>query len=101
MKNFLDKEKRLVEVEKRILEIKDILGNEGRRKAMAIGVAMPIFEKRLAQENRPLLEELDRLETERKFIIDERNGIFWKIIWSGVVPIIVSIITSWIFLSLN
>ncbi len=40
--------------------------------------------------------ELDSLERQRQFIIDNRNSIFWKVIWNGIVPIVVSFITAYL-----
>ncbi|OGH12272.1 MAG: hypothetical protein A2776_00965 [Candidatus Levybacteria bacterium RIFCSPHIGHO2_01_FULL_40_10] len=87
---------KLGKIERRILEIKTILGDEKRRKSLATGVPMSVFEGRLEQANRPLEKELDKLESERKFILDNRNSIFWRIIWNAIVPIIVSFITAYL-----
>lgn len=96
MKKIIEREKRLVEVEEKILEIKHTLGDEGRRKSFARGVAMPVFEGRLRNANRPLEEELDRLETERKFILDARNNLLSRIVWNFAVPITVSFVTAYL-----
>lgn len=84
---------KLNQIEKRILEIKNILADKDREKKIASGVAMPIFEGRLKNANRPLLEEKDRLETERQFILDRRDSLFWRVVWNIFVPILVSICT--------
>lgn len=94
MKKFLKKERRLKEVEKRILEIKSILGDEDRRSSIAKGISMPAFEKRLEIKNRPLKNELEALETERSFLLDDRNNLFWRLVWNVAVPIIVSALTA-------
>lgn len=96
MRKIMKKEKRLVEIEERILEIKHTLGDEGRRKKFAFGVVMSVFEKRLRSANRPLEEELERLETERKFIIDGRHNLRSRIIWNFIVLIAVSFITAFL-----
>lgn len=85
---------RISDIERRILEIKKTLSDKKREKEMASEIPMPAFEKKLEIANRPLLEELDQLETERKFLLDERDSLFWRIIWNVVVPIIVSLITA-------
>ena len=84
---------RLKKIEKRILEIKNILADKDREKKMASGVVMPVFEGRLKNANRPLLEEKDRLETERQFILDRRDSMLWRVVWNILVPIFVSICT--------
>lgn len=96
MKIFFEKEKRLGVVEKRILEIKHTLGDENRRKEFARGVAMPVFEGRLKNANRPLEEELDRLESERKFILDARDNLLSRMIWNFAIPIVISFITAYL-----
>lgn len=84
---------KLNQIEKRILGIKNILADKDREKKIASGVAMPVFEGRLKNANRPLLEEKDRLETERQFILDRRDSLFWRVVWNILVPILVSICT--------
>ncbi|MEI6280896.1 MAG: hypothetical protein WCP17_02765 [bacterium] len=84
---------KLSQIEKRILEIKNILADKDREKKIASGLAMPVFEGRLKNANRPLLEEKDRLETERQFILDRRDSLLWRVVWNILVPILVSICT--------
>ena len=84
---------KLNKIEKRILEINEILADKSRERKMASGIAMPVFEKILARENRPLLEEKTQLETKRQFILDQRDSLFWRIVWNIFVPILVSICT--------
>ncbi len=82
------------QVEKRILEIKQILGDEGRRKDMARGVAMPTFEGRLKNANRPLSAELEELETKRKFAHDNRN-LFVNVLTIAVALFVAFFVPSW------
>jgi len=96
MNKYLKKEKRLEEIEIRILEIKRILSDESRRKDFARGVAMPVFEGMLKNANRPLEEELDKLETERAFILDARSNLFWRLVWNVAVPVVVSLTTAFL-----
>ena len=51
-----------------MLEIKRTLADQKREKEIGGGVPMPIFEGRLKNANRPLLEELEELRLEREFI---------------------------------
>ena len=80
-------------IEKRILEINEILADKNRERKMASGIAMPVFEKILANANRPLLEEKTQLETKRQFLLDKRDGLLWRVVWNIIVPILVSIST--------
>ena len=88
---------RLSEIEKRILEIKKILSDSDREKFIQASTyqALNVFggPTVLEQENRPLIEEKEALETERRFILDRRENLFWRTIWSGVIPVIASIAT--------
>ena len=87
---------KLKKIENRILEIKNILSDKERERKMASGIIQKAFEAQLAKANRPLLEDLDKLQIERGFIIDRRNNIFWKIVWNILIPILVSSITTYI-----
>jgi len=42
-----------------------------------------------------LKNELENLETERQFILDKRDNLFWRFIWNVIVPIVVSTITAY------
>ena len=88
---------RLSEIEKRILEIKKILSDTDREKFIRVNTyqSLNVFggPTGLEQENRPLIEEREALETERRFILDRRENLFWRTIWSGVIPVIASIAT--------
>ena len=88
---------KLNQIEKRILEINDILSDKTREKNFASGIAMPVFEGRLKNANRPLLEEKIQLETKRQFILDRRDSLFWRVVWNILVPILVSICTVYAF----
>ena len=83
----------LRQIEKRILEINEILADKERERKMASGISMPIFEGRLKNANRPLLDEKAQLETNRQFLLDRRDSLFWRVIWNVLVPILVSITT--------
>lgn len=93
VKQLLIDQKRVFEVEDRILKISLILTDEKRRKDFARGVSMHIFEGRLANANRPLIDEMERLEKERLFLIDRRDSLTWRFLWNVVIPIVVSIST--------
>jgi len=87
---------RLGKIENGILEIKKVLADKEREKRMASGVPQQAFEAERAQANRPLLEELDTLETERGFKIEQRNSFLWRAVWNVAVPIIVSTATAYL-----
>ena len=86
---------RLSSIEKRIQEIDGILADKEREKQMASGISMPFFKGMLKNANRPLIDERTRLETERRFILDRRESIFWRIIWNVIVPVFVSVMTMY------
>jgi len=83
-------------IEKRILEIDRMLGDKNRENEVASAIITDIHERQLKAANKPLLEERARLETERRFMLDKREGLFWRIIWNVVVPILVSVATVYI-----
>ena len=83
-------------IEKRILEIDRMLGDKNRENEVASAIITDIHERQLKAANKPLLEERTRLETERRFMLDKREGLFWRIIWNVVVPILVSVATVYI-----
>ncbi len=91
----------LGKIEKRIFEIKDTLSDKSREKSMASSVPMSIFERRLVAANRPLLEELEKLEIRRRFILDKRDSLFWRVVWNVIVPMIVSVVTAFIVSSIS
>ncbi len=64
---------KLRKIQKRILEIKNILGSEERRKNIGVGVSLDFFKRELENKNRPLLAELETLQAERIFSHDNRN----------------------------
>lgn len=82
----------LKRIEKRIIEIKKEIA--GKEKELWKPIAQPYIEEAVKKAIKPLAEELDELETERGFILDSRNSLFWKTVWNIAVPIIVSIITA-------
>lgn len=88
-------------IEKRILEIDKILSDKDRRKKIGGTVVMSVFEKRVERANEPLLIEKKRLEMERQFILDNRNSFFWKVLWSVVVPILVTLIINYMQIKIN
>ncbi len=87
---------RLNKIEKRIIEIKKTLADPVRERDMGRGLTMDFFEKVLRNENRPLEEELEQLILERDFIIDKRENFLWKALWNVAVPVLVSVITTFI-----
>jgi len=50
-------------------------------------------EERLIPTIESLKNKVNTLESSRQFILDSRNNLFWKIIWTVIIPIIVSILT--------
>lgn len=62
----------LKKIEDRILEIKQVLSDEARKKKMASGVSMHHYVGRLAKADAPLSAELDELQIKRGFIHDKR-----------------------------
>ncbi len=88
--------RKLCSIERRIREIDGVLSDRGREKDMARGIPMPIFEKKLEAANRPYIDERAKLVTERQFILDRRDNLFWRTIWSFIVPVIVTITTTYI-----
>ena len=83
-------------IEKRILEIDRMLGDKNRENEVASAIITDIHERQLKAANKPLLEERARLETERRFMLDKRDGLFGRLIWNVVVPILVSVATVYI-----
>jgi len=90
------KGKGLKDIEKRILELKLEIANQPR---IQHGL-MPqeLIDLRVKKANKPLEVELEILEKQRDFIIDKRNSLFWRIIWNIIVPITVSILTTYLLL---
>lgn len=82
-------------IEKRILEIKKILHDKDREHEMASGVAMTVYEGRLNAANKPLLRELDELETQRHFIRDR------QLIIINIITIIVALIIAFVVPTLS
>jgi len=76
-------------LEERILDLKDQLSADA-----ADGPVM------FRQEREKLESELDKLEARRQFLLDRREGLGWKLLWNIIVPIGVSIITTYITLKL-
>lgn len=81
---------KLLDIQKRIVEILKIISDEKRRKDIARGVAMPVFLGRLKKENRPLIAELKTLERKEQFLSNHRQA---KIsLWIGLGSVFVGII---------
>lgn len=78
---------KLHKVEKRILELKDELA-EAKSPYKSI-----VFVRGGREE---LESALERLTTERQFILDRRNNLFWRLIWNVVVPVVVATITAYL-----
>lgn len=92
---------RLHQVECRILELKGQLNDVGREQRISGNRVRFIGEARLAEANKPLLNELKMLETEHKFLIDGRDNLLWRVIWNIGVPVFVTILTMFISLKLG
>ena len=60
-------------IQKRIEEIKNILSDDARKKNFARGVTQDFYKNILEKENRPLFNELEKLETQLRFKTDERR----------------------------
>lgn len=90
---------RIGEIEKRILEINSEIAckpEELVKRYADVGVTQPQLERLVAKEAKPLNDELTQLEIERRFILDRRNNLFWRVAWSVVVPVGVSVISTYI-----
>jgi hypothetical protein len=46
-------------------------------------------------------DELNFLETKRQFILDRRENLFWKFIWNVLVPIFVTLVTTFFISKFN
>jgi len=90
------KGRKLKDIEKRILELKLEIANQAR--IQHGHMSQELIDLRVKEANKPLKAELEILEKQRDFIIDERNSLFWRIIWNFFVPIIVSILTTCLLL---
>ena len=92
---------RLGKIEKRILKLKEEIANKPLDVSLSSSVTMATYEKRLEKALKLLNDELEQLETERRFILDRREGLFWKFIWNILIPIIVSVITTYMLSALT
>lgn len=72
----------------RILELKAILSDENRAHDIHAGLTRAAAESILAEKNRPLLRELDELETRRKFLLDNRTTVI------GVLSMLISLLIA-------
>ncbi len=64
-------------------------------------VVQSVLDGLVEKAKKPLLHRLDLLTTERDFLISKREAFLPKTIWNLVVPIIVSIVTAYLMISLN
>lgn len=95
----------LYKIEKRILEITKLVSRDSSERGLSNrGIAREFVENEMKAMDGPLLKEKMLLETERQFILDRRENLFWKGIWNVLVPILVTILTtavlskpSWLF----
>ena len=87
MKSLKEIEKRLLEIEeerpRRLHNLKENYSNSLNDEIAGINISYLDVEKA-------------RLQMERRFALDKRNNWLARIIWSGVVPIIVAVITAYL-----
>lgn len=90
---------KLRKIEKRITELKkeiaskheDVLNGAIRSGGI---VTQGQLDKMVESENRKPKNELDILEGERQFIVDQKEPLWMKIIWNIVAPIIIAVVTT-------
>ncbi|TRZ64178.1 MAG: hypothetical protein D4Q79_02190 [Spirochaetia bacterium] len=86
---------KIKEIEKRILEIEDILSDENRKKEMSAGIPMELFIRKLEKENEPLISERNRLEKLLNFKNNQRQfGIQFTLALVAVFSLLINI---WVF----
>ncbi|MHB8870973.1 MAG: hypothetical protein ACYC5G_00740 [Candidatus Doudnabacteria bacterium] len=83
----------LHKIEKRIIEIKQEIANKP--KELRQPIPQEILDGQVRVAIKPLTEELEQLQLQRQFILDRRDNLFWKTIWNIIVPIVVSLITTY------
>ncbi len=89
---------KLSSIENRIIELKQEITNkptELSKRLEDIGVTQHQLDGLVEKDNNPLQAELEKLEFKRQFILDRRDNLFWKTIWNILVPILVSITTTY------
>jgi hypothetical protein len=87
-------------IEKDIFDVKQEIFNLP-KKLKNPGWSQNVLEGHIERNKRPLLHKLDLLETERNFLLAEREALLPKTIWNIIVPIIVSVITALVITKLN
>jgi len=90
----------LSQIEKRILEIVDKIANAPGELDESIRRSGTIlkeeYTRRLKAIIEPLQKEKEKLNVQRRFILDRRESWLPKIIWNILVPILVATITAYL-----
>jgi len=89
----------LRKIENRIIQIKQEIANKPAE--LHRPVPQVFIDGEVKKALKPLNEELDKLQSQRQFILDRRNNLFWKAVWNVVVPILVSLITTYTLIKLG
>lgn len=85
---------KLKKIEEQIIEIKGQINlNKNNDVSLQCGGGKSPY---VELENERLSDELDKLETQRNFLLDRRESWMPKTIWNVIVPIVVTIITLYI-----
>lgn len=85
---------KLKKIEKQIIEIKEQINfNKNNDVSRQYGGEKSTL---VELENEQLLDELDKLETQRNFLLDRRESWIPKTIWNVIVPIVVTVITLYV-----
>jgi len=90
---------KLKAIEDRIIKIKQEIANKP--KELHRPVPQIFIDGEVKRALKPLNEELEQLQLQRQFILDRRNNLFWKAIWNIVVPIMVSLLTTYVIIKLG
>lgn len=84
---------RISAIEKQIFEVKnEMFGLPQKLKNPYVNQGT--LDKMVEKAKKPLLHQLDLLETERSFLISQRESWLPKTIWNLLIPILVSVITA-------
>ena len=88
---------RINKIEKRILQITKLIARDSVQRGLSgKGIERHFVEDQMKAEDAPLLKEKEQLDLKRQFILDRRNSLFWRIIWNIIVPISVTLITTFV-----
>lgn len=90
---------KLWRIEKDIINLKkNLLKNEDQQfyNLSKKKVEVSNLESAIRMVTSEMRSEIEVLELERKFILDRRNSLFWRIIWNILIPITVSVGTVYL-----